>query len=68
MPHRARRFLASLTRSPWGLFGTILATTSAFLIVTLLAYEWVGEAGHPYLGIITYLVLPTFFLVGVVSS
>ena len=66
MPHRARRFLASLTRSPWGLFGTILATTSAFLIITLLAYEWVGEAGHPYLGIITYLVLPMFFLVGVV--
>ena len=66
MPHRARRFLASLTRSPWGLFGTILAATSAFLIVTLLAYEWVGEAGHPYLGIITYLLLPMFFLVGVI--
>jgi hypothetical protein len=66
MPNRARRFLASLTRSPWGLFGTILAATSGFLIVTLLVYEWLGEAGHPYLGIITYLVLPIFFLVGLV--
>ena len=66
MPHRARKFLASLTRSPWGLFGTILAATSGFLIVTLLVYEWVGEAGHPYLGIITYLILPVFFLVGLV--
>ena len=66
MPHRARKFLASLTRSPWGLFGTILSGTSGFLIVTLLVYEWVGEAGHPYLGIITYLILPFFFLLGVV--
>ena len=66
MPHRARSFLASLTRSPWGLFGTIIASTSAFLIVTLLAFEAVGEAGHPYLGIITYIILPIFFLVGLV--
>ena len=66
MPHRARNFLASLTRSPYGLFGTIIATTSAFLIVTLFVYEWVGEAGHPYLGIITYIILPAFFLVGLV--
>ena len=66
MPHRARTFLASLTRSPYGLFGTIIASTSAFLIVTLLAFEAVGEAGHPYLGIITYIILPIFFLVGLI--
>lgn len=66
MPHRSRTFLATLTRSPWGLFGTIIAGTSGFLIMTLLAYEAIGEAGHPYLGIITYIVLPMFLLVGLV--
>lgn len=66
MPNRFRGFLASLTRSPYGLFGTIVATTSAFLIVTLFVYEAVGEQGHPYLGIITYIILPIFFLVGLI--
>jgi hypothetical protein len=66
MPHRSRTFLATLTRSPWGLFGTIIAGTSAFLIITLLAYEAVGETGHPYLGIITYILLPAFLLIGLV--
>lgn len=61
-----RNFLASLTRSPMGLFGTILAGTSGFLIVTLVLWETIGESEHPYLGIITYMVLPVFFIVGLV--
>jgi hypothetical protein len=66
MPNRRRTFLATLTRSPWGLFGTIMAGTSAFLIITLLAYEAIGETGHPYLGIITYILLPIFLIIGLV--
>ena len=44
MPKRSGSFLLWLTRSPIGLFGTIVAGTSAFLIVSLLAWEIAGEA------------------------
>jgi hypothetical protein len=53
-----------LTRSPIGLVGTTLAGTSGFLIVTLILWEAIGERQHPYLGIITYMVLPVFFILG----
>ncbi len=61
---RFRSFLMTLTRSPVGLFGTILAGTSGFLIVTLIMWESIGATAHPYLGIITYMVLPVFFVLG----
>ncbi|MDT8436550.1 MAG: NapC/NirT family cytochrome c [Gemmatimonadota bacterium] len=64
MRERARRILAALTHSPRGLFGTVLAGGSGFMIVTLLTYDIVGGGEHPYLGIITYMVLPLVFLVG----
>ena len=63
---RFRSFLMTLTRSPIGLFGTILAGTSGFLIVTLILWESIGAASHPYLGIITYMMLPVFFVIGLV--
>lgn len=63
---RSGTFLLWLTRSPIGLFGTILAGTSGFLIVSLLAWEIAGETDHPYLGVITYLVLPFVFVVGLI--
>ncbi len=63
---RFRSFLMTLTRSPIGLLGTILAGTSGFLIVTLILWESIGAAAHPYLGIITYMVLPVFFVIGLV--
>jgi len=59
-----RGFMMYLTRSPIGLVGTILAGTSGFLIVTLTLWEYVGEDQHPYLGIITYMVLPVFLILG----
>jgi hypothetical protein len=61
---RFRSFLMYLTRSPIGLAGTTLAGTSGFLIVTLILWEAIGERQHPYLGIITYMVLPVFFILG----
>ena len=63
---RFRNFLITLTRSPIGLIGTILAGTSGFLIVTLTLWESIGTQQHPYLGIITYMVLPVFFTIGLV--
>jgi len=61
---RPGTFLLWLTRSPLGLFGTILAATSGLLIVSLLAWEIASEGSHLYLGVITYLVLPFVFILG----
>jgi len=66
MRERIRGFLASLTRSPIGMFGTMLAGAAGFLMITLFAYDLIGESESPYLGIITYMVLPTVFFVGLV--
>jgi hypothetical protein len=66
MRERTRHLLASLTRSPIGLFGTVLAGASGFLIITLMAYDIIGGGEHPYLGILTYMVLPLVFFAGLV--
>ena len=66
MRERIRGFLASLTRSPIGMFGTMLAGAAGFLMITLFAYDMIGESESPYLGTITYMVLPTIFFVGLV--
>jgi len=63
---RFRSFLMFLTRSPIGLVGTILSGTAGFLIVTLILWESIGEQQHPYLGIITYMVLPVFLILGLI--
>ncbi len=66
MKDRYRGFLASLTRSPIGMFGTMLAGAAGFLMITLFVYDVIGESESPYLGIITYMVLPVVFVVGLV--
>lgn len=63
---KSRDFLITLTRSPIGLIGTILAGTSGFMIVTLVLMEMVGEQQHPYLGVITFMILPMIFILGLV--
>jgi hypothetical protein len=59
-----RDFLVSLTRNPISLVGVAITTAAAILIVTLFAIEWIGFLGNPYVGILTYLVLPAIFLLG----
>jgi nitrate/TMAO reductase-like tetraheme cytochrome c subunit len=61
---RVREFIISLTRNPISLSGAVIVTGSAILIITLLAVAIFGAEGSPYLGIITYLILPIFFLAG----
>ena len=61
---RGREFIISLTRNPISLSGAVIVTGSAILIITLLAVAIFGAEGSPYLGIITYLILPIFFLAG----
>lgn len=60
----ARHFFASLTQNPISLVGTAVAAASLMLIVTLFGIHALGFEGGPYLGILTFLVLPMFFVTG----
>jgi hypothetical protein len=60
----ARHFFAAMTRNPISLAGTALAMAALMLIVTLFLVETLGFEGGPYLGILTYLILPAFFVLG----
>lgn len=59
-----KNFLSSISRNGVSLAGTGLALASLVLIVSLFAMEQVGFEGGPYLGILTYLILPMLFVVG----
>ncbi len=61
-----KNFLASITRNGISLLGTALAIAGLVLIVCLFVVELLGYEGGPYLGILTYLVLPAIVIVGVV--
>jgi hypothetical protein len=59
------RFLATCTGNLISLIGTGITTASAFLFVLLLLMHLVGEQeGGPYAGILTFLILPGVFLLG----
>lgn len=59
-----RPVFASLTRSPISLVGTALAAAALTLIVALSVIQLAGFQRGPYLGILTFLVLPAVFVVG----
>ena len=61
-----RNFLASITRNGISLIGTAFAIAGLVLIVSLFVLEQLGFEGGPYLGILTYLVLPMIFIFGVI--
>lgn len=60
-----RSFLIAVTREPLGLAGAAITTASAVLFLTLFGIELVGfHAAGPYQGIITFLILPGIFVLG----
>lgn len=61
-----RNFLVSITRNGLSLAGTGLAIASLVLIVSLFFMEQLGFEGGPYLGILTYLILPMIFVAGLI--
>ncbi|MGD2081631.1 MAG: NapC/NirT family cytochrome c [Chromatiales bacterium] len=61
-----RNFIASITRNGLSLFGTGIAIASLVLIVSLFVIEQIGFEGGPYLGILTYLILPAIFVTGLI--
>jgi hypothetical protein len=62
----SRHFFASLTQNPISLTGTALAVTSVTLMIALFTFELLGYEGSPYIGLITYLILPVFFVTGLI--
>jgi nitrate/TMAO reductase-like tetraheme cytochrome c subunit len=61
------RFFATVTSNAVSLAGSALTTVAAFLFVLLLAIHVVSATGgSPYLGILTFLVLPALFFLGLV--
>lgn len=59
-----RDFFASLTRNAISLIGTAIALAALILMITLFGMEIWGFEGGPYLGILTYLILPMIFAFG----
>jgi len=61
-----RNFLASITSNGISLAGTGLAIAAFVLIISLFFMEQLGFEGGPYLGILTYLILPMIFVAGLI--
>jgi len=61
-----KNFIVSITRSTISLIGTALAVAALVLILSLFMLEQFGFEGGPYLGILTYLILPMIFVTGLI--
>ena len=64
MTDHIRSFLHAVTRNGISLIGAAMTTAAALLFVSLFAVESLGFEGGPYLGIITFVVVPTLFVLG----
>ena len=61
-----KNFLSSITRNGISLLGTAMAIAGVVLIISLFFLELLGFEGGPYLGILTYLILPMITVIGLV--
>ena len=61
-----KNFFASITHNVISLIGTALALASLVLILSLFTMQQFGFEGGPYLGILTYLILPMIFAFGLI--
>ncbi len=59
-----QKFFGSITRNATSLVGTGLALASMVLIICLFAIQEMGYEGGPYLGILTFLILPMLCILG----
>ena len=62
----ARDFFARTLRHPVGFIGVNLTSISGVLIVVLMATEVTGNKVNPYLGILTFFLLPAIFAFGLI--
>ena len=61
-----KNFLVSITHNAISLVGTAIAVATLVLMASLFGMELWGFEGGPYLGILTYLILPMIFVVGLI--
>ena len=61
-----RDFFAAVTQNSISLIGTVVTTVGAMLFIMLFALQLAGFEGGPYLGILSYLILPAIFVFGLV--
>ena len=59
-----RDFFISMTRNAISLTGAAITTASALVIFTLFAVDVVGHLENPYTGILAFVILPAFFVLG----
>jgi len=59
-----RTFLYAITRNSVSLCGAALTTAAAILFISLFVGESLGLGGGPYLGILTFVILPALFVLG----
>ena len=62
----ARHFFASLVKNPVSLIGTALATAAVTLFLALAVLHSIGLEGGAYLGIVTFILLPLLFVIGLI--
>ncbi|MGA3116835.1 MAG: NapC/NirT family cytochrome c, partial [Syntrophobacteraceae bacterium] len=61
--------LVSLLAGNWvGIFGLALASCSLFAVFCLIAIDFFHGFSHPYVGIVTYLIFPSFIWIGVIFT
>jgi hypothetical protein len=60
-----KHFLAAITGNVVSLIGTLLIVVSLLFILALLVMQAMGFQGGAYLGILTFVVLPVFFFIGI---
>lgn len=58
------KYLINLSKNPVSLLGIGITTISAILMLVLFAMEFLDYLSNPYVGILTYLILPLIFLSG----
>jgi len=61
-----RNFVSVITRHWIGLVGAVIALVALVLMLALVAIQMTGFRGGAYLGIVTYMLLPMLFAVGLV--
>ena len=59
-----RQFFALLIQNTVSMLGTAIALSALTLMVALFVVQAMGFEGGPYLGILTFLILPMFFVLG----
>jgi thiosulfate reductase cytochrome b subunit len=59
-----KRMFPVVFYNPTSLTGSLISILSFIIILFLIVIEFFSEASNPYLGIVTFIVLPTFLIIG----